>query len=113
MTIYYNAYLYTFGENYLLSMVPLKCNIALARQHVARCMLEFDIYHLESASLQLKSRSTLGLQQNFYKARLFNLKLYVIKPFIIVSTYHRGSTHVSRNPSTHRARSHLASCSLC
>ena len=58
-------------------------------------------------------RSTLGLQQNFYKARLFNLKLYVIKPFIIVSTYHRGYTRVSRNPSMHRARSHLASCFLC
>ena len=83
--------------------VLLKCNIALARQHVAHCTLELDVYHLESASLQLNSHSTLGLQQNFYKARLFNLKLYVIKPFIIVSTYHCGSTHVSQNPSMHRA----------
>ena len=83
--------------------VLLKCNVALARQHVARCTLELDVYHLKFASLQLKSRSTLGLQQNFYKERLFNLRLYVTKPFIIVSTYDRGSTRVSRNPSIHRA----------
>ena len=95
------------------AMVPLKCNVPHTGQHVDRCTLKLDVYHLKSASLQLKSRSTLGLQQNFYKARLFNLKLYVIKPFIVVSTYHRGSTHVSRNSSTHLARSHLASCSLC
>ena len=94
-------------------MVPLKYNVAIARLNVARCTLELDICHLQSASLQLKSRSTLGLQQNFYKVRLFNLKLYVIKPFNIVSTYYRESTRVSRNPSTHHARSHLASSSLC
>ena len=31
---------------------------------------------------------------NYYKARLFNLKLYVIKPFIIVSTYLRTITGI-------------------
>ena len=56
-----------------IQYVPLKCNVTLAQQDVARCTLEFDVYYLKSASLQLKSRSTLGLQQNFYKARLFNL----------------------------------------
>ena len=95
--------MYLIANFMYVRTVLLKCNVALARQHVARCTLELDFYHLESASLQLKSRSTLGLQQNFYKARLFNLKLYVIKPFIVVSTYHRGSTRVSQNPSTHRA----------
>ena len=52
--------------SYVVYMVPLKCNVALAQQHVARCMLEFEFYHLKYASLQLKNRSTLGLQQNFY-----------------------------------------------
>ena len=46
--------------------VPLKCNVRHARQHVARFMLELDVYHLESARLQLKTRSTLGLQRNCY-----------------------------------------------
>ena len=90
--------------------VPLKCNVALARLHVARCMLEVHICHLKYANSQLKNHSTLGLQQNIYKARLFNSKLYGIKPFIIVSTHHHGCTHVSRNLSTLCAQLRLASC---
>ena len=50
-------------------------------KHFARCTLAFYIYHLESSSLQLKNRSTLGLQQKLYKARLFYLKTICYKAF--------------------------------
>ena len=33
----------------------------ITRLNVARCTLELDVCHLESVSLQLKARSTLGL----------------------------------------------------
>ena len=33
----------------------------IARLNLARCTLELDVCHLESVSLQLKTRSTLGL----------------------------------------------------
>ena len=75
-------------------------------KHFARCTFALDVYHLESSSLQLRNRSTLGLQQKLYKARLFNLKLYVIKPFIISSTYHRIYSCFSKrklNHAQHRA----------
>ena len=49
------------------------------------------------AGLQLKSRSTLGYQQNVYKERLFNLKPYVIRPLIVLSTHHRWYTCVAQN----------------
>ena len=50
-------------------------------KHFARRTLTLDIYHLESSSLQLKNRSTLGLQQKLYKARLFYLKTICYKAF--------------------------------
>ena len=45
-------------------------------KHFARHTLALDVYHLESSSLQLKNRSTLGLQQKLI------LKLYRILLFI-------------------------------
>ena len=64
----------------------MQCRTRL--KHFARRTLALDIYHLESSSLQLKNRSTLGLQQIYIKRGYFILKLYVIKPFIVSSTYH-------------------------
>ena len=67
-------------------------------KYFARHTLALHIYHLESSSLQLKNRSTLGLQQKLYKARLFYLKTICYK------TFHRfkyvltiASTRVSLN----------------
>ena len=50
-------------------------------KHFARRTLALDVYHLKSSSLQLKNRSTLGLQQNLYEARLFYLKTICYKAF--------------------------------
>ena len=62
-----------------------------------RCSLHTQTRHLTSqvGKPATQSHSTLGLQQNFYKARLFNLKPFVIKPFIVISTHHHRSTCVS------------------
>ena len=73
-------------------------------EHFARRTLVLDVYHLESSSLQLKNRSTLGLQQKLYKAWLFYLKTiasYVIKPFILSSTYHRVYSCFSKHELDH------------
>ena len=45
------------------------------------CTLELNVYYLESASLKLKSLSTLGLQQNFYEA---------IKIIIMYKAFHHS-----------------------
>ena len=50
-------------------------------KHFARRTLALDVYHLDSSSLQLKNRSTIGLQQKLHKARLFNLKTICYKAF--------------------------------
>ena len=77
-----------------------------------RCTRSTTRYLLHTRTRRLASRvgkpatqshSTLGLQQNVFKARLFNSKLYGIKPFIVVNTHDCGSTCVFRNSSTHRA----------
>ena len=86
------------------AMVPLKCTVPHTHQHVTRCTLKLDVYHLESASLQLKSRSILGLQQNFYKARLFNIKL-------CYKAFHRCKYLPSRVYSCFSKPEH-ASCSI-
>ena len=48
-----------------LNYVQYRSNVALAQQ-LSNSTLYLDVYHLKSASLQLKNHSTLGLQQNFY-----------------------------------------------
>ena len=50
-------------------------------KHFAQHTLALDVYHLESLGLQLKNRSTLGLQQKLYKAKLFCLKTLCYKAF--------------------------------
>ena len=72
-------------------------------KHFARRTLALDVYHLESSSLRLKNRSTLGLQQNFIKHGYFILKLYniIIKPFILSSTYHRVYSCFSKHELDH------------
>ena len=72
------------------------------------CSTHARTRHLPSRVFKFaaQNHSTLDLQQKLYKARLFNLKLYVIKPFIISCTYYRIYSCFSKcelNHAQHRA----------